>query len=119
MNRVIICLCISAFVWCGTLFADKKKLHDELIRLHIVAASDSEEDQRLKLRVRDAVNESLAQAMGDITDVDQAKAYLAANLDTIEAIANNVLRSAGSEDTAVATLTEEEFDMRFHPEEMI
>ena len=114
IKRVGICFLLAALVWCGTLIADRQRLNEELIRLHVVANSDSEEDQALKLRVRDAVTESLAQAMADIGDVDQAKAYLQENLPKIQKLANDTLRELGCEDTAVVSLMEEAFDTRYY-----
>jgi len=75
LKRVGLCFIIAAVFWCGTLIGDRQRLHEELIRLHVVANSDSEEDQALKLNVRDAVTESLQKSMADIKDVEQAKAY--------------------------------------------
>ena len=93
---------------------DKQTLHDELIRLHIVGASDSEEDQSLKLRVRDAVVESLQREMENVADTEQAKVYLQENLPKIEAIANRVLQDAGCADTATASFLLEEFSTRYY-----
>ena len=96
------------------IIADKQTLRNELIRLHVVAASDSEEDQALKLRVRDAVVSSLQQNMANIADADQAKAYLQENLPKIEALANQVLRSAGCPDLATVSMQLEEFTTRYY-----
>ncbi len=112
VKRTALCACIAALCWCGGLIADRQTLHEELIRLHVVANSDSQEDQALKLRVRDAVIASLSEAMENITDADQAMAYLQENLPKIQAAANRALAEAGSEDTAVVTLTQETFDTR-------
>ena len=56
-----VCILLALYVvfWCGTLYADRKALNENLIRLHVVANSDEEEDQTLKLKVRDAVVEKL------------------------------------------------------------
>ena len=105
---------IASLIWCAMIVADKKALREELIRLHIVAASDSEEDQSLKLRVRDAVLSSLREGMETVTDIEQARAYLQENLSQIEAVANRVLREAGCTDTATASLQPEEFDIRHY-----
>ena len=69
MKRVCFCLVLAAFVWCGTVLADREQLNEGLIRLHVVANSDSGEDQQIKLQVRDAVVESLRVAMADVADV--------------------------------------------------
>ena len=112
LRRVQICLLLVALVWCGTLLADRQRLNQELIRLHVVAASDSEADQTLKLRVRDAVMESLSLAMENVTDAEAAKSYIRSVLPQLETIANSVLEAAGCEDRAVVTFAEEAFGTR-------
>ena len=114
LNLLAICLCAAAVVWCCGVISDRIMLNEGLIRLHVVANSDSEADQALKLRVRDAVVESLQDAMTDIADAEKAKAYLMENLQEIEAVANQTLAEAGCEDTAVAALSEEVFDTRYY-----
>ena len=113
-RNVTICFLVAAFFWCGTLMADRQRLNKELIRLHVVANSDSEEDQAVKLRVRDAVTESLRSAMAEVKDVEQAKAYLQENLPKIQAVANKTLEAAGFAPDAVVTLCREAFDTRVY-----
>ena len=91
---------------------DKKTLRQELIRLHVVAASDSVEDQAVKLQVRDAVMASLQQALSDATDVHQAKAYIEAHLPQIEAAAKFALQKMGVEDRVSVQFLEETFSAR-------
>lgn len=114
LKRTGICALLVCFVFVGSLIADRQRLREELIRLHVVANSDSDEDQAIKLRVRDAVIDNLQQSMRDVTDVDQAKAYLQENLPKIESLANQVLREAGCEDTARVSLMPEEFGTRVY-----
>ena len=114
IRRIGICLCISSLVWVGGIIGNRERLNENLIRMHVVAASDSREDQDLKLLVRDAVTESLQEAMADIRDTEEAKAYLQENLDRIREIANGVLTSNGCQDTAVVTLCKEAFDVRHY-----
>lgn len=99
-------------VWGGTLLADRQRLNEELIRLHVVANSDSREDQEVKLRVRDAVIESLEADLKSLGDVEQAKAYLQENLPKIQAVANQTLKKAGYSGDAVVSLCKEAFDTR-------
>ena len=114
LKRIGICFLLVCLVWVGTLIADRQRLREELIRLHVVANSDSEADQSLKLRVRDAVGESLQQGMADVTDTEQAKAYLQENLPKIESLANQVLEDAGCTDTVQVSLMLEEFGTRVY-----
>lgn len=107
-----ICMVTAAVIWMAGVISCKGKLRQEVIRLHVVAASDSEEDQRIKLMVRDAVVESLGQTLGQASDADRAQAYLGENLGNIETLANRVLADAGMEDTAAVSLGREPFPLR-------
>ena len=108
LMAVFFCL-LAAGIW--NLAADRETLKNQVVRLHVVAASDSEKDQAIKLQVRDAVLESLDHS---IDNAEEAKAYLAENLDRIEATANRVLKEAGCGDTASVTLQKETFDTRVY-----
>ena len=112
VGRVLLIGLFVVFFWCGMLIADKAAVRRELIRLHVVAASDSEADQALKLRVRDAVLESLNCGMADVTDRTQAFAYLEENLTKIEKVAKEALLQQGCEDTVRVSLAEEAFPTR-------
>ena len=114
LKRVGICLILAAFVWCGTLIADRERLNEELIRLHVVANSDSEEDQNIKLQVRDAVTASLQRELENVADVEAAKNYLQENLPKIQEIANDTLKAVGFDGEAVVTLCKEAFDTRYY-----
>lgn len=113
-KRIVICLTLAVSVWCGSVLADRQKLNDELIRLHVVANSDSPEDQAVKLQVRDAVLLSLQEDLARIADVGEAKAYLQENLPKIQAVAEETLKGAGFDCGAVVTLCRETFDTRFY-----
>lgn len=112
LKRMALCLLLVCLVWCGTVIADRQRLHQELVRLHIVANSDSEADQSLKLRVRDAVLESLQEGLEDLTDSRQAETYLRENLPKLQNVAENVIRQAGFSFPVEIGLTEEAFPVR-------
>ena len=107
-----LCLILTVSVWTLGLLRDRQYLDQELIRLHVVANSDSESDQAVKLQVRDAIVASLTEGMADIGDVQAAKTYLRENLTKIERIANDTLEAAGVDSQAVVTLCKESFDIR-------
>lgn len=112
LKRTGLVAVLTALVWCGILIADHQTLGQELIRLHVVADSNETDAQALKLQVRDAIVDSLQQAMADVADVEEAKAYLRAHLPQLQALANQVLSLAGSDLNAVVTLAEEAFPTR-------
>ena len=114
LKRLGICALIVCLVWAAGIVSNKQLLQNGLIRLHVVAASDSETDQNLKLLVRDAVIRSLRENMDHVKDMEEAKAYLRENLPKIEALANGVLQNAGIHDTVTVSLRPEEFGTRVY-----
>ena len=105
-------LAFVLFVSAVDLMSDRRKLHDELIRLHVVGASDGEADQKVKLLVRDAVNGWLTEELRGIHNAEQAREYLRTHLSQIEAVANLALEEAGVADRAAVSFLEEEFPVR-------
>ena len=106
-------LAIAYMVFCfGTVLFDRLALNENLIRLHVVANSDSQEDQSLKLQVRDAVVEKLQKTMENFPTMEDAKAYLQDHLDELETYVNQVIRNLGFSDTAQVSIGRETFDKR-------
>ena len=97
-----------------SVFSDRQTLSENLIRLHVVANSDSAADQRLKLKVRDAVVAHLQPVMNDLQSQADAKAYLNAHLAELEQIANQTLSEAGCPDRAAVSLQKEAFPVRHY-----
>ena len=87
----------------------QQQLAQKLIRLHVVANSDTAEDQRVKLLVRDAVLWAAADALEEETDPEEA---LQNGLPAIEQAANETLSRLGSGDTAKVSLRRELFPTR-------
>lgn len=114
MKRIALLLFVVGCVWFGGLLGDSQRLYEDVLRLHVVANSDSAEDQAVKLRVRDAVIGSLEEGLSDLTDVAEAKAYITQMLPKLESVANQVLREAGFSETASVSLTEEAFPVRHY-----
>lgn len=112
VSFLMVCGLLAGAFWLGTVVDDRQALHDSLIRLHVVGASDSEEDQQIKLQVRDAITEKLEKVMAQIPDMETAKAYIQAHLPELEKVANNALQAAGSAKTAVVSFMEEAFPLR-------
>lgn len=92
--------------------ADDYDIYDSVIRLHVLANSDSDYDQQLKLKVRDRILEVAAKLSESAADVDAARAILADNLDVIADAAKEVLENAGSDYSVRVTLTRESYPTR-------
>ena len=112
LKRIAIVALAAGLVFGWGLLTDSQALYDGILRLHVVGASNTEEDQAVKLSVRDAVLVSLEEGLKDLTDVDAAMDYVARMLPAVETAANQALAAAGFDDTVRVTLTEEAFPAR-------
>lgn len=88
------------------------KLRGSVLRLHILANSDSEEDQRLKLCVRDALLEKSSELFGDSDSLEEAEAAAQAAIPEIIKTAEDTLRSQGCTSKVKAELKDMHFDER-------
>ena len=94
---------------CAALQAQQQRMSEKIIRLHVVANSDSGADQAIKLHVRDAVLAAARQALQGVGDPQQA---IAQALPQLEAAANAALAAQGSHDTASVSFRRELFPTR-------
>ena len=111
---LVLFLLVGLFAWGSGIVRDRETLRSDLIRLHVVGESNSEEDQSVKLQVRDAILSYLESAMGQMPDMETAKKYLQNNLENLEEISNKALEAAGSTAKAVVTLAQEAFPSRHY-----
>ena len=91
---------------------DCAELRQEVLRIHILADSDQEADQAVKLQVRDAVLEAINQDFSGDGTLEGTFACLEDEMDRIEETANEVLAEAGMPYQAKAELTEMYFTTR-------
>lgn len=105
-------LVLGVFVYMRSVAMDKKQLSEDLLRLHVVAASDSEADQAVKLAVRDAVLEQVDKLTAGAETAEEAKAILNENRERLKNAANETLMDQGFEYQAAVTLTREAFPVR-------
>ena len=82
-----VCMALLIGAWAG---ARQAALADNLIRLHVIAASDSAEDQAEKLRVRDAVLRYLTPKLTQAQSVGDARTILRKEQSGIERAARAV-----------------------------
>jgi len=82
---LLIALCIAL---CVGLWADRtqRELSDQLVRLHVVANSDSPEDQAEKLRLRDRALAILTPLLSECDDRDSAVNIILSHREKLEAL---------------------------------
>ena len=115
--KCLIRLCLLAFMICilcsfGALIADKNQLADNLIRMHIVANSDSQKDQSVKLQVRDAICDYLQPVMEKLETKEASQQYILQHMDELKQIAETVLLELGETAKVTVTMAQEAFDTR-------
>lgn len=113
-NRKIICmgiaLILAAIVTAG-LFRElriaglQKKMAEEVFRFHVLANSDSEEDQALKMKVKERVISYMHAELPDSKSVEMTENWARLHLEEIEQVAIATLEQEGCEDAVTVEVT--------------
>ena len=99
-------LTLTVGVWAS---ASESALADRVLRLHVIANSDSDSDQARKLLVRDAVLAEAAQILEGVSDRRDAEAALAPHLDELAQAGADALARTGTPDSVTVTLADQWF----------
>ena len=107
-SALVLALC---FTICYGVFSlrQQQRLAENVVRLHVVAQSDSPHDQQVKLEVRDSVLEHLTLVLADISDREEASEVISKNLDLLRIRASDI-----SGLPADAVLEYESFPTRYY-----
>lgn len=90
------------------------EIPNDVFRFHILANSDSEEDQVLKLKVRDKVLEKTKILFDTANSKSDAEEFVKANLETIEKIAQNEVYKNGYNYPVKVEVVNMHFDTRYY-----
>lgn len=83
----------------------QEHLAEEVLRLHILANSDSEADQALKMTVKEEVLSYLQQAMPEGMDVEETKEWMRRHTDELEGISRETVETCGYDYPVSAAVT--------------
>ena len=100
--------------WTVEIHGAQRQLAEKLIRLHVIANSDSGADQALKLQVRDAVLERAEEILSAAPDLAEAEAALRRALPELTALAEEVMEGEGFAYPAAGTLSWERYPTRVY-----
>lgn len=84
----------------------QKKVAQEILRFHVIANSDSERDQAVKLEVRNAVLEYLGDEMPQDMELEETLQWMRGHTPDIEKVSRDTLEEEGADypvNVAVAT----------------
>ena len=117
--RKYIHLFVTSVILAGMLlslpfFDSCEALTEDVLRVHILANSDSAADQSLKLCVRDRVLSQCSAYYADCADKAAAIAVTKAHLSEIEAVARDEIARHGFSYPVRAQLGETRFDTRYY-----
>ena len=111
--EIILLVGLLAFLASGAMaLRTQDDLSNKVVRLHVLANSDSEEDQALKLLVRDAVLERAEDVLVQTSDRAEAEGKLRGQLLEFERAAAEVIREEGYDYTVTVELADTEFPTR-------
>lgn len=115
LQKIILLLCV--FTLCAGVcdilpIHGEEKIYESVVRLHVLANSDSEEDQTLKLKVRDAILSYMSPLVIDSKSREEAMSIISNEMEEIEEIAKDTILSEGYSYNVEVTLTLEEYPTR-------
>lgn len=110
---VLLCVFVLCMAICNVLpIHGEEKIYESVVRLHVLANSDSEEDQTLKLKVRDAILAYTSPRVIDSASREEAISILQGELEAIKEIARQVVIENGYDYSVDVTLTLEDYPTR-------
>ncbi len=91
-----------------------RTINSEVLRIHILADSDSEADQNLKLKVRDEILRFTDGLYSDVKSKEEAIEITNEHIDEIVATAENTLKANGCKKSVKAEILDMNFNTRYY-----
>lgn len=111
----LLVLAVGIRMWNASIQADnaydplQAGIADKILRFHILANSDSDEDQAVKKKVRDEVGQMIAPLLENAGDLEETKRIVDIHMDEITGKAEEVLQAEGYAYGASARLAQVTF----------
>ena len=102
---LLIATCTSGILTEAKVVKVQEKMAEEVFRFHVLANSDSKEDQVLKMQVKENVIAYMKEELPESENVEMTKNWAASHLEEIEAVATETLRKEGCNDSVHAEVT--------------
>ena len=90
----------------------QKGIAEKIIRFHVIANSDTKEDQDLKLAVRDAVGIKMSGLLKDAADRSRSEAVIRKNMEDMKQTAEKVIAERGYDYDVVICLTDTDYPVK-------
>ncbi len=109
-----LCLLMATLLLAALPTDAQADIYEDTLRLHVLAASDSEQDQSTKLLIRDRILAVYGEKLRKAHSMVEAQALTSELLPDIEHFVNEQLRALGASYSARVTLTHEWYDTRVY-----
>ena len=109
---VVAGLFVTSIISVSGFIKTSQNIRNDVLRLHVLANSDTVEDQDLKLKVRDAVLEEGKDIFGGEINVENAEEKIATEKSRLVDAAENVVKQNGFDYDVDIFVTDEYFDTR-------
>ncbi len=97
---------VNQYIECSE---NQKDIAEKILRFHVRANSDATKDQELKLKVRDAVGEMMAQKLKDADDISRCREIVMGNMGEIVEKATDTIKECGYDYPVEAYVAEVDF----------
>lgn len=115
LSIALICALISCLMLSMVGFRNScQEMYDNIIRIRIIANSDSKEDQQLKINIRDGVLDWSKELFGDTNSFEDAIKITSDNLDALGSVAQNIVNEQGYNYAVSVDFRDEFFDTRVY-----
>ena len=111
-NIIVLAVTVTFFLGITNFVASADSISDSVLRLHILANSDSDDDQELKLKVRDAILVAGEEAFSGAENAQQAERSIVENSDMLLSVAREVIAKNGYDYDVSLKITDEYFPTR-------
>lgn len=112
-GRILILLAVALAVGFFYRQADASgNIEGKVLRFHVIANSDSDEDQALKLKVKDTLVEKLRPVLQGAEDLEETKSLVREHLQEIQNIAQDVVDTFGHGEQVRAELVRTYFPVK-------
>lgn len=102
---ILLSIIVTGFVANAKKSEMQKELANEVFRFHVLANSDSKEDQTLKMKVKEAIISYMRQELPESDSVEMTKKWARQNLDEIEEVAAEIIAEEGYKYAVKAKVT--------------
>lgn len=86
----------------------------EVLRFHVIANSDSAEDQAVKLQIKNTLTKALEPTLKNAKNIEEARALLNESLSNMEVLSNQIIKENGYNYTATASIERGYFPLKVY-----